>query len=315
MLRFLLFLAVLAAAVFVGWRVLELGRTTSGPPAIEAGEPAPYPAAQPDRAARPLPPAGDCAAPPEFAAAAQANAASVESLAVAPYGLDETGWSAYAILTAKTVGTRCPPNSPAFAEKLAAFEARHGLPADGIMDPGVFEALRGAWRIDRPGRGLPADGICDDLPAGARLEKAAAEESYGGKAILARPEALAAFRRMRDAARREDPTVAGDPRNLTIFSAYRSVAADAERCETEGNCDNVRRATCSPHRTGYAFDIYVGEAPGLGPASTDPASRRYLATTATYRWLVENADRFGFANYPFEPWHWEYVGPTDSAAR
>ena len=27
-----------------------------------------------------------------------------------------------------------------------------------------------------------------------------------------------------------------------------------------------------------------------------------------YRWLVRYAARFGFVNYAFEPWHWEWVG-------
>jgi LAS superfamily LD-carboxypeptidase LdcB len=33
-----------------------------------------------------------------------------------------------------------------------------------------------------------------------------------------------------------------------------------------------------------------------------------MTRTATYRWLLANAGRFGFVNYPFEPWHWEWTG-------
>ena len=68
----------------------------------------------------------------------------------------------------------------------------------------------------------------------------------------------------------------------------------------------MRRATCSPHRTGYAVDLYLGQAPGYGPDSTADASRLHLSRTAAYRWLTANAGRFGFHNYPFEPWHWEW---------
>ena len=36
-----------------------------------------------------------------------------------------------------------------------------------------------------------------------------------------------------------------------------------------------------------------------------------LATTDSeikvIRWLVANGHRFGFHNYPFEPWHWEWA--------
>ena len=69
----------------------------------------------------------------------------------------------------------------------------------------------------------------------------------------------------------------------------------------------MRRATCSPHRTGYAVDLYLGQAPGFGPDSTADLSRLFLSRTAAYRWLVANAHRFGFHNYPFEPWHWEWA--------
>jgi LAS superfamily LD-carboxypeptidase LdcB len=33
-----------------------------------------------------------------------------------------------------------------------------------------------------------------------------------------------------------------------------------------------------------------------------------MSGTPAYRWLVANAGRFGFVNYVFEPWHWEWTG-------
>ncbi|MCA1564182.1 MAG: hypothetical protein LC803_00720 [Acidobacteria bacterium] len=39
-------------------------------------------------------------------------------------------------------------------------------------------------------------------------------------------------------------------------------------------------------------------------------SPRALQTeTRAYRWLVRNAERFGFCPYFYEPWHWEYCAP------
>jgi D-alanyl-D-alanine carboxypeptidase len=113
---------------------------------------------------------------------------------------------------------------------------------------------------------------------------------------------------MAAAARIEDSRIAVDPRNLTIFSAYRSPASDAARCIADNNCNGVVRATCSPHRTGLAVDLYVGQAPGFGPDSSADANRLFMSRTPTYRWLVANADRYGFVPYPFEPWHWEWTG-------
>jgi LAS superfamily LD-carboxypeptidase LdcB len=54
--------------------------------------------------------------------------------------------------------------------------------------------------------------------------------------------------------------------------------------------------------------MFVGAAPGGRPESTDDANRLFQSRTATYRWLVANAGRFGFVPYPFEPWHWEWTG-------
>src|SRR3989344_4684733 len=104
------------------------------------------------------------------------------------------------------------------------------------------------------------------------------------------------------------PRAPGAPPHLTIFSGYRSPAAGAARCQAEGNCDGIVRARCSAHRTGLAADIYVGQAPGYGPDSTADPNRLFMTRTATYRWLLAHAPRFGFVNYPFEPWHWEWTG-------
>jgi len=60
----------------------------------------------------------------------------------------------------------------------------------------------------------------------------------------------------------------------------------------------------SPHETGLAPDFGSG---GLWPARKTAKQQRQ---TEVYKWLVENAGRFGFANYGAEPWHWEHVGTT-----
>ncbi len=77
------------------------------------------------------------------------------------------------------------------------------------------------------------------------------------------------------------------------------------------HCDGIRRAVCSPHRTGAAVDIHVGHVVGLGVDDTSPPSRLHMSRSPAYRWLVANAGRFGFVPYVYEPWHWEYVRPWD----
>jgi len=56
------------------------------------------------------------------------------------------------------------------------------------------------------------------------------------------------------------------------------------------------------------MDLYIGALPGQSPVSSDDANRLYQTQTPAYRWMVKNAARFGFVNYVFEPWHWEWVG-------
>jgi D-alanyl-D-alanine carboxypeptidase len=255
-----------------------------------------------------LPPASSAACEDGPAAAARANAASLGSLAWSPFGRAEAGWETYAPLIAREIATACGPATPGFAAALAAWQDRQRLAADGIMSAAVFARLKGIVQMRRPFVRLSAQGACPAPPAESTLAWARPAEGYSNKPLQLRPGALAAYRALAAAARAEDPRIAADPRNLTIFSGYRSPAVDAVRCATEHNCNGTVRATCSAHRTGLAMDLYVGQAPGYGPDSSADLNRRYMSRTPAYRWLVGNAARFGFAPYPFEPWHWEWTG-------
>ena len=241
-----------------------------------------------------------------WTAAAQANSGSLRTLSWAPFGRQEIGWEIYAPLIQNEIRTVCPADSEGFAAALAAWQASEKLNEDGVLTEPVFVALKNAVQTRREFVRFTSFGSCPDTPdliTAARLD-----EGYGGKQVWMRPKALQAYRRMAAAARAEVPEIAADPRNLTIFSGYRSPSVDAARCQAEGNCDGVVRARCSAHRTGLAADMYVGQAPGYGPDSAADANRLFLTRTPTYRWLLANAYRFGFVNYPFEPWHWEWTG-------
>ncbi len=302
------FLGGLVAAVIVlGLVVLRVTSCAPTPvPKTQSIPVAPHATPAPSPTPPPAAPAAACDAGP--AAAARANAASLRTLAGSPFGRTETGWETYAPLVARELRTACAPETPGFAAALAQWESVQRLPADGTMSPAVFARLKGIIQTRRPFVRLSAQGVCPAPVAGGALAAATVAEGYGGKAIQLRPAALAAYRRMAAAARAEDPRIAADPRNLTLFSGYRSPAADAARCIADNNCNGVARATCSAHRTGLAMDLYVGQAPGFGPAPSADANRLFMSKTPTYRWLVANADRFGFVPYPFEPWHWEWTG-------
>ena len=306
------FLGGLAAAVLVlGLIALRVTSCAPGPKPIPAPPPVASPVPPSAAPSQPGAPPGaavsaDCAQGPTAAAAA--NAASLLSLPWAPFGRTEAGWATYAPLLGRELRTACPPSSPGFAAALEVWEEAQRLPRDGVLSADDFARLRGVIQTRRPFVQLSARRVCPDAPALDRLERGRPGEGYGGKQVMLRPAAFAAWRRMAAAARAADPRIAADPRYLTIFSGFRDPAADATRCLAEGNCNGIVRAACSPHRTGLAVDMYVGQAPGYGPDSSADPNRLFMSRTPAYRWLVANADRFGFMPYPFEPWHWEWTG-------
>ncbi|MEO7026604.1 MAG: D-alanyl-D-alanine carboxypeptidase family protein [Caulobacteraceae bacterium] len=250
----------------------------------------------------------DCRAPAVFSAPAARNAASLSTAAWAVFGRPEMGWETYAPLAAREIGSNCRPTTEGFAAALAVWQGANGAPTNGVMDEATLKALDLVWLRRRPFVAASAHGACPPPPAPERLSAARSDEGYQGKAIQLRAGALAAWRRMVAAARTEEPAIAADPRLLTIFSGYRDPGADAARCAVELNCGTSARAFCSAHRTGLAMDLYLGAAPGFPPESSADANRLFQSRSAAYRWLVGNAARFGFVNYPFEPWHWEWTG-------
>jgi hypothetical protein len=252
-------------------------------------------------------------AEPRYVRAAQENAQTLDTLKWAPFGVPETGWETYAPLTAREIGTTCGFGTPAFAEKLAAFQARFDLEPDGRFTPATFEVLKGVWQERRLFIRHRMRDECPDAPHPDRLDAIRLEEeTFAREGRSARADALNAWRRMLAEARRQVASVRADPKALTIFSGWRDPAADEARCEADGGCDGARRARCSAHRTGTALDLNVGWAPGHTADGTSPENRLHQTRTEAYRWLVNNADRFGFVPYVFEPWHWEWQGSPDA---
>jgi len=254
----------------------------------------------------------DCRAP-GWEHAAHVNASSLRGLYWAPFGRDEVGWRVYAPMIAREIGVDCPAHSTGFARALAAWQKRQGFPGSGLVSQFSFIRMKGEVQGRRPFVLLSAQGVCAAPADPASLAAARPDEGLGGKAVELRPGALAAYRRMVALARAEEPQIAADPDLLKIFSAYRSPTYDAARCAAQNNCNGRERANCSSHRTGLAMDVYLGHAPGYSADSSADANRLYMVQSPAYRWLLANADRFGFVNYPFEPWHWEWTGESPQA--
>lgn len=306
--RFSLSAALGAAALLAGCASTPAPQIATAPP-----PPPPPRGEQPPEQAAVIAPRAYCPGP-GFEAAARQNVVSIHGLEFAPFGRPEHGWEIYAPGIAQEISSECPPETAQFAARLAAWQGRRGLPSSGVMDAGSFSALKNAMQGHRPFLKMRSEGLCPDSPEDDGLAQLSPTESRWDKPVRLRPGALGAYRRMVAEAKREVPQISVEPELLRIFSAYRSPESDGARCATEGNCNGLVRAACSAHRTGLAMDINVGHAPGFGADSTADGNRLYQSRTAVYRWMVANAGRFGFVNYPFEPWHWEWTGEIMTAS-
>ena len=257
-------------------------------------------------------PERSCRAGARFTATVAMNAQTLDTLDWAPFGAPELGWRIYAPQIAAEIGTRCGPETAAFAARLARWQRRNGVGADGALTPAVFDRMKSGWQARRPFVALRAQGVCPDAPEVSALARLDPQEGYMGKEILLAPGALHDYRRLRAAARRALRSEALEDQTLTVFSGFRSPDYDAERCAREQNCQGVTRAQCSAHRTGAALDLVVGAAEGYTVDASAQPNRLVQSESAAYRWLVANARRFGFVNYVFEPWHWEWTGAERS---
>ena len=234
-----------------------------------------------------------------------ANAASLTALAWSPFGKPERGWEIYLPFVAREIGAPPLAGSRAFAQALRRWQDAHGLPDTGVLSPVDFARMKAEALQRRPFVRLRATGVCPDAPDEATLVASLPQESWRGVVKPMRPGVLRAWRAMAQAARRDLPELRSTDA-LKVFSAYRSPAYDADRCAVEGNCDGLRRAQCSAHRTGLALDLVLDGVPPVD--STADADRMRLSRSPAYRWLVAHADRYGFVNYLYEPWHWEWTG-------
>ena len=251
-----------------------------------------------------------------FAAAAARNTLLKYELSWAFGGKQQRGWYLYTPLISRMLETSGEAAGDNFAAALSRWQKGSGLQPSGVLDGDTLYRMVGAWqgaRLKHKAHARPEE-----------LLLAPASDFYDPS----RPDALrhveretyAAYKRMLAAAA-SDPslglklTAAGElapeERFLKIISAHRSPEYQARLRAQSPNSGRAGLAVNSPHFTGRALDIYVGGE----PVETKDSNRALQVQTAAYRWLVQNAERFGFRPYYYEPWHWEYVGAPATASK
>ncbi len=168
--------------------------------------------------------------------------------------------------------------------------------------------------VDKVAVDKPAESLLGHLSYQEAPEQSLQKISGGG--LKLRSAALPKFQAMTAAAK-----AAGV--KFSTISAFRSIADQekiffeikAQRKQAPGKRAEVSAPPrYSEHHTGYAVD--------LGDANNSALDLKpEFDTTAAFKWLEANAARYSFEmSFPkgnlqgvsYEPWHWRYVGDSDS---
>lgn len=248
------------------------------------------------------------AASSAFAAAAVQNAALRNELTWIFGGKQQRGWYLYDLLIGETVKTNEDFGTSDFASAVAVWQKHAGLSGDGVLDEDSLMRMVSQWQSNRlKNRAVATPDQLLTAPPADFFDPSRAPELR-----QVERNTYAAYKRM-IAAALADPTLklartsAGElapgERYFKIISSFRSREYQDELRRKSPNAGRAGLAVNSPHFTGRALDIYVGG----DPVDTKDANRAIQVDTPAYRWLVRNAERFGFRPYFYEPWHWEYV--------
>lgn len=189
---------------------------------------------------------------------------------------------------------------PALAPERVVIEVEMKLDREFYSDITVIDQPAALDVLCNKCYALPEDYVPElvDMPTGYFVED--------GKSYQLRPDALAAFIAMSDAARAEGYS-------LKVISAYRSrnyqnnlYQRYSDSYGREAADTYSARPRHSEHETGLAVDIN----------SVDTT----FENTREFQWLQLNAHKFGFilrypsksqeiTGYIYEPWHYRYLGP------
>lgn len=233
-----------------------------------------------------------------FTAASGQNAVVRNELTWSFGGKQQRGWYLYDLLISKTLNTDDDPVTADFAEEVAAWQKKRGMRADGVLDEEALMALVSQWQGARLKNRAPAQPD--------QLVTAPPSDFYDpGRAAELRQVERNAYEAYKEmiAAAAADLKLAPASKYLKIVSSYRSREYQDQLRKNSPNAGRAGLAVNSPHFTGRALDIYVGGS----PVDTKDSNRAIQVNTPAYKWLVRNAERFGFRPYFYEPWHWEYV--------
>jgi len=223
-------------------------------------------------------------------------------------GKQQRGWYLYSTLIGRLLDTELDSNTEGFAAALMHWQKHSGLADTGVLDEVSLNAMVSKWQQARLKNREPA--------SSEKMIVAPSSDFYDpsrkDELRMVEPETYAAYKRMVAAAVSDRSLglvgrggeLAGGEKYLKIISAFRTAEYQEKLRRESPNAGRAGLAVNnSPHFTGRALDLYVGGE----PVETKDSNRALQVKTPVYKWLVRNADKFGFRPYFYEPWHWEYV--------
>jgi hypothetical protein len=243
-----------------------------------------------------------------FAEAAAQNTLLRNDLSWTFGSKQQRGWYLYDLLIGQTLNIPDNAANGDFAGAVAAWQKKKGLSPNGILDENSWMALIGNWQSTRLKDKTPAtpDQLLTAPPSDfydpSRLDELRQVERNTYAAYKAMVAAAIADPELKLTATAPGE-LASTEKFFKIISSFRSREYQEKLRRNSPNAGSAGLAVNSPHFSGRALDIYVGG----DPVDTKDANRAIQVNTPAYKWLVKNAERFGFRPYFYEPWHWEYV--------
>ncbi|MGI8670663.1 MAG: D-alanyl-D-alanine carboxypeptidase family protein, partial [Aridibacter sp.] len=218
------------------------------------------------------------------------------------------GWYLYVLLIQETLKTGAEPQTPGFAREIYEWQIKNKLKADGIIDRKTLFTFINYWQSRRI---KPIVLATDEQLLTATISNFY-DPTRNIELLKIEKETFAAYKKMIGAAIAdknlslkldEKGDLSDEEQFLKLISTYRSPEYQTGLRKKEPDASQAQIAFVSPHFTGRALDIYVGGE----PVTTKDFNRAIQIKTPFYKWLVKNAEKFGFYPYFYEPWHWEFV--------
>ena len=247
----------------------------------------------------------ETAEPIDFTTAARKNAHLRFSLRWSLGRRSQLGWHLYVPLIGHAINSESQPNSVEFAQQISKWQKKRRLRTDGVVNRKTLYSFIKYWQSRRlrpivlaKEYQLLTAPIADFYDPTRNVELLKVEK----RSYLAYKKMIEAANK--DIGKNENRKTSQNEKFLKIVSSYRSPKYQASLRKKQPGASGAQIAFRSPHFTGRALDIYVGGE----PVTTKDFNRAIQIKTPEYKWLVKNAEEFGFYPYFYEPWHWEYVG-------